>query len=79
MRELPPVIYLGQSEQSRTILAVEKRKARLEQRKVWDKKYEAKPERRAYKHAYDQAYSALPEVKERKKAYDAWRWERGRR
>jgi hypothetical protein len=75
--KLPLVIYLGQSEQSRTILDLERRKARLERRKARDRAYEASPERRASKRAYDRAYCAIPENKERKKAYDALRREWG--
>ena len=75
----PPIIYLGQSEQSRIILDLEKRKARLERRRARDRAYEATPERRASKRAYDRVYCAIPENKERKRAYDALRRELGLR
>jgi len=79
-KELPPVIYLGQSEQSRTILDFERRQARLERRRPRDRAYEATAVRRASKRAYDRAYNAIPENKERKRAYDAlrreWGWQR---
>ena len=74
---MAPDIYLGQSEQSRTILDLEKRKARLERRKARDRAYEATPERRIYKRAYDRVYNAIPENRERKRAYDALRREWG--
>jgi len=64
-KELPPAIYLGQSEQSRKIAALG--------RKVRDRAYEATPERRAYKRAYDKAYNARPEIKEYKRQYRLWK------
>ena len=60
-KELPPVIYLGQSEQSRTILDFEKREKRRASQRT--------PEYRAWKRAYQQT----PEYKEYARQYRLWK------